>query len=78
MATNNPVTIEPTSIPPSATGPRMKPTKIGAATGIGTNYLLSKSLRPQTTAQGGQGLNYYDAGFVQPGNAKSFYTAEFR
>ena len=40
IATNNPVTIEPTRSPPSASGPRTSPTIIGVRTGIRAGRII--------------------------------------
>ena len=44
----------------------------GGLTSFGTNLALASALRPQTTAQAGQGINFADP------NAQSFYRNEFR
>src|SRR5438105_1242397 len=41
-ARNSPVTMAPRSIPPSARGPRMKPTASGATTGISPGRIISR------------------------------------
>src|SRR5215831_3717921 len=40
IATNNPVTMLPTSTPPSACGPRITPTRIGETTGINPGIII--------------------------------------
>src|SRR5215468_9749014 len=40
-AMKRPVTIAPTSMPPSAFGPRIRPTRIGAATGMRPGRIIS-------------------------------------
>src|SRR5699024_2622072 len=41
MATNRPVTMVPISTPPSATGPRIRPTRIGTTTGSSDGMIIS-------------------------------------
>src|SRR3989449_8261253 len=40
MATKSPVTIVPSSTPPRAIGPRMKPTRMGESTGIAAGTII--------------------------------------
>ena len=41
IATNRPVTMVPISKPPSATGPRINPTRIGTMTGSSDGIIIS-------------------------------------